>query len=166
MRGIYRRKQMKSTTSTWTWILLGVFAGVTLSLPASAQISVTSCGESCIDSSTPRAFPGVEALSEQSTTPIEPQVSAGAETPQEFPAQERAKGDIDWLMRDRLLVPGHTESAVPSTSQSSEPARLPQSCVPMGGLCYGPGSTHCCPAPYPHHSVCSNRTGWGRCTMT
>jgi hypothetical protein len=38
-------------------------------------------------------------------------------------------------------------------------------CVPLGGLCYGPGPNHCCPGPFPHHSFCSNPTGWGTCTL-
>jgi len=37
-------------------------------------------------------------------------------------------------------------------------------CIPQGGLCFGPSGGHCCPAPYPHHSYCSNPTGWGTCT--
>jgi probable HAF family extracellular repeat protein len=43
------------------------------------------------------------------------------------------------------------------------------SCVPIGGACFGPGGSghpRCCPAPFPHHSICTNRTGWGRCVMT
>jgi hypothetical protein len=36
-------------------------------------------------------------------------------------------------------------------------------CVPQGGLCYGPGPNHCCPAAFPHHAFCSNPTGWGTC---
>ncbi len=38
-------------------------------------------------------------------------------------------------------------------------------CIPIGHACYGPGPTHCCPAPFPHHSFCSSRTGWGTCLM-
>lgn len=37
-------------------------------------------------------------------------------------------------------------------------------CIPQGGACFGPGpDNHCCPAPLPHHSYCSNPTGWGTC---
>lgn len=36
-------------------------------------------------------------------------------------------------------------------------------CVPFGQRCYGPGPTRCCPAPFPHHSFCSSRTGYGTC---
>jgi hypothetical protein len=38
-----------------------------------------------------------------------------------------------------------------------------QACIPPGGACYGPGPNVCCPAPWPHHSFCSNPTGWGSC---
>jgi hypothetical protein len=37
------------------------------------------------------------------------------------------------------------------------------SCIPQGGSCYGPVHHNCCPAPFPHHSYCSNPTGWGTC---
>jgi len=36
-------------------------------------------------------------------------------------------------------------------------------CIPQGGACFGPGRPNCCPAPFPHHSFCSNPTGWGTC---
>jgi len=35
-------------------------------------------------------------------------------------------------------------------------------CIPIGGACFGP-SHNCCPAPFPHHSFCSNPTGEGTC---
>jgi hypothetical protein len=35
-------------------------------------------------------------------------------------------------------------------------------CIPIGGACFGP-SHNCCPAPFPHHSFCSNPTGFGTC---
>jgi hypothetical protein len=36
-------------------------------------------------------------------------------------------------------------------------------CIPQGGACFGPGPNLCCPAPFPHHSFCSNPTGFGTC---
>jgi hypothetical protein len=36
-------------------------------------------------------------------------------------------------------------------------------CIPQGGSCFGPGLPDCCRAPFPHHSYCSNPTGWGTC---
>jgi hypothetical protein len=36
-------------------------------------------------------------------------------------------------------------------------------CIPVGGACFGPSPNNCCPAPLPHHSFCSNPTGWGTC---
>jgi hypothetical protein len=36
-------------------------------------------------------------------------------------------------------------------------------CIPFGGECFGPGPNRCCPAPFPHHSFCSNPTGFGTC---
>src|SRR5215472_396633 len=44
-------------------------------------------------------------------------------------------------------------------------AQPPTSCIPIGKRCYGPGPTRCCRAPFPHHSFCSSRTGWGVCVM-
>jgi hypothetical protein len=42
-------------------------------------------------------------------------------------------------------------------------AQTRQRCIPIGRACFGPGRPHCCPAPFPHHSFCSNRRGWGIC---
>jgi hypothetical protein len=39
----------------------------------------------------------------------------------------------------------------------------PPPCTPVGGAC-GPGLPRCCAAPFPHHSFCSNSTGFGTCT--
>jgi hypothetical protein len=36
-------------------------------------------------------------------------------------------------------------------------------CIPIGGTCFGPNH-NCCPAPFPHHSFCSNAAGFGTCT--
>jgi hypothetical protein len=37
-------------------------------------------------------------------------------------------------------------------------------CLTIGEACFGPGRPHCCAAPFPHHSYCSNSGGWGTCT--
>jgi antitoxin (DNA-binding transcriptional repressor) of toxin-antitoxin stability system len=41
-------------------------------------------------------------------------------------------------------------------------AQPPPGCTPQGGIC-GPGLPKCCAAPFPHHSFCSNPTGFGTC---
>jgi hypothetical protein len=41
-------------------------------------------------------------------------------------------------------------------------AQPPPGCTPQGGMC-GPGLPKCCAAPFPHHSFCSNSTGFGTC---
>jgi hypothetical protein len=38
----------------------------------------------------------------------------------------------------------------------------PPRCTRVGGVC-GPGLPRCCAAPFPHHSYCSNPTGFGTC---
>jgi hypothetical protein len=38
-------------------------------------------------------------------------------------------------------------------------------CIPIGDACFGPSHPHCCAAPFPHHSFCTNQTGWGKCVM-
>jgi hypothetical protein len=38
------------------------------------------------------------------------------------------------------------------------------SCTPIGKTC-GPTLPRCCAAPFPHHSFCSNPTGFGLCLM-
>jgi hypothetical protein len=43
------------------------------------------------------------------------------------------------------------------------PPPPPPGCTPQGATC-GPGLPHCCAAPFPHHSFCSNSTGFGTCT--
>jgi probable HAF family extracellular repeat protein len=45
-------------------------------------------------------------------------------------------------------------------------AEAPQSCIRLGQACFGPGPNRCCPAPFPHHSFCTNRKGWGKCAMS
>ena len=42
----------------------------------------------------------------------------------------------------------------------------PPPCITQGEACFGPGQPKCCAAPFPHHSYCSNSTGWGTCTQT
>jgi len=72
------------------------------------------------------------------------------------------------------FTPGNTGSSNGTLSFADSAADSPQTvalsgtgvaqtCIPPGGECYGPGPTHCCPAPRPHHSYCSNPTGWGTC---
>ncbi len=39
----------------------------------------------------------------------------------------------------------------------------PPACIPQGGACFGPDRPQCCAVPFPLHSFCSNRTGWGTC---
>ena len=73
--------------------------------------------------------------------------------------------DSGWQLEDKITFEP-AESVACSSSQSSIDSHQAQSCIPWGGICYGPGLLHCCPAPYPHHSFCSNRTGWGRCVMS
>jgi probable HAF family extracellular repeat protein len=73
-----------------------------------------------------------------------------------------SNADLD----DNVLLLDRAEPAAdPSSKSSCDAAQSQQSCVPLGQPCYGPGPTHCCPAPFPHHSFCSSRTGWGRCYM-
>jgi len=38
------------------------------------------------------------------------------------------------------------------------------SCTQIGAIC-GPGLPKCCAAPFPHHSFCSNPSGFGTCVM-
>jgi hypothetical protein len=40
----------------------------------------------------------------------------------------------------------------------------PPTCIPIGERC-GPGLPRCCAAPFPHHSFCSNPTGFGVCLI-
>jgi probable HAF family extracellular repeat protein len=68
-----------------------------------------------------------------------------------------------WQLQDKLVPFDRAERA--SESSSNDAAQRPQSCYHIGLSCFGPGPTRCCPAPFPHHSFCSSRTGWGRCLM-
>src|SRR5205807_4514471 len=38
-------------------------------------------------------------------------------------------------------------------------------CSSIGGACFGSGPLKCCPAPFPHHSLCSRSTDWGVCLI-
>jgi hypothetical protein len=50
----------------------------------------------------------------------------------------------------------------PGSPQAASLSGTGVGCIPIGHYCYGP-TAHCCPGAYPHHSYCSNRTGWGTC---
>lgn len=74
------------------------------------------------------------------------------------------------------FTPGNTGSLNGTLSFNDSAADSPQTvalsgtggaptCIPIGDACFGPGPTRCCAAPFPHHSFCSSRTGWGRCFM-
>jgi probable HAF family extracellular repeat protein len=73
-------------------------------------------------------------------------------------------GDSDWQVEDKIEVFDRAEPAADSSSEN--PCDAVQPCIPIGHRCFGPGRQHCCPAPFPHHSFCSSRTGWGRCLMS
>ena len=75
--------------------------------------------------------------------------------------------DSGWRLEDKIFFEP-AESATDSSSRpSTDTTPSQQSCIPIGGICYGPGPTRCCAAPFPYHSsFCSNRTGWGRCVMS
>lgn len=74
--------------------------------------------------------------------------------------------DSQCQLEDKIATYDRAEPATDSSLRSwRDAAQSPQSCIPLGRPCYGPGPTHCCPAPFPHHSFCSSRTGWGRCYM-
>ncbi len=71
------------------------------------------------------------------------------------------------------FTPSGTGSVTGTLSVTDNAAGSPQtvslsgtgvagSCTPIGGTC-GPGLPPCCPAPFPHHSFCSNPTGFGTC---
>jgi probable HAF family extracellular repeat protein len=88
---------------------------------------------------------------------------SGSPSDQETPISR----DSQWQLQDKLAPFDHAEPAADSSSKSScDAAQPPQRCIPLGGACFGPRRPHCCPAPFPHHSLCSSRTGWGRCLMT
>lgn len=72
--------------------------------------------------------------------------------------------DSAWQLEDKIAIYDRAEPAADSSSKHScGAARPPQRCIPIGSTCFGPGRPHCCPAPFPHHSFCSSRTGWGTC---
>jgi hypothetical protein len=86
----------------------------------------------------------------------------GSPSDQETPISR----DSQWQLQDTLAPFDPAEPAADSSSKSScGAAQPPQRCIPLGGACFGPRRPHCCPAPFPHHSLCSSRTGWGRCLM-
>ena len=88
--------------------------------------------------------------------------TTGAVEDQETPSSP----DSGWQLNDKIEIFDRAESAAESSSKSCDPAQPLQNCVPLGGRCFGPSRPHCCPAPFPHHSLCTSRTGWGTCVMT
>jgi hypothetical protein len=55
-----------------------------------------------------------------------------------------------------------TLSVSDNAASSPQTVALSGGCIPQGGQCFGPNH-NCCPAPFPHHSFCSNPTGFGTC---
>jgi probable HAF family extracellular repeat protein len=74
--------------------------------------------------------------------------------------------ESNWQIEDKIADFDRTEPAAESSSKSCDPAQPLQNCIPIGRRCFGPSRPHCCPAPFPHHSLCTSRTGWGTCVMT
>jgi len=66
-------------------------------------------------------------------------------------------------IKDQLGVSDNAAGSPQTTPLSG--TGVAGSCVPFGRTCFGPGLPHCCPAPFPHHSFCSSRTGFGVCLM-
>lgn len=67
-------------------------------------------------------------------------------------------------LRYRMPQTASMTTIKPTEDTDSEPATCAAGrCTPQGGLCFGPGPNHCCPAPRGHHSFCSNPTGRGTC---
>ena len=83
-----------------------------------------------------------------------------------FPANPRMSTTDASLIPDRI---DRTEvlwqTAGTSTNLTTGVAEPSTSCIPVGRVCYGPGPRRCCRAPFPHHSFCSSRTGFGVCLM-
>jgi len=59
-----------------------------------------------------------------------------------------------------------TLSVSDNASGSRQTVSLCGGCIPQGHLCYGPGQKRCCNVPFPHHSYCSDPTGWGTCVSS
>jgi len=53
-----------------------------------------------------------------------------------------------------------------NASGSPQAVSLCGGCIPQGHICYGPGQKRCCNVPFPHHSYCSDPTGWGTCVSS
>jgi hypothetical protein len=66
------------------------------------------------------------------------------------------------FVKDELWVTGNADGS-PKTSPVTGSGVVAK-CERIGGSCFGP-SSRCCRAPFPHHSFCSSRTGWGVCLM-
>jgi len=78
--------------------------------------------------------------------------------------QTQISRDSAWQLEDKIEIYDRAEPAAASSSKScGDAVQRPQLCIPIGSACYGPARPHCCPPGFPHHSFCSNRTGWGTC---
>ncbi len=62
-----------------------------------------------------------------------------------------------------LTITDNANGSPQTVTLSGTGVAQPPPCIPVGGACFGPGLPKCCAAPFPHHSFCSNSTGWGTC---
>jgi probable HAF family extracellular repeat protein len=119
---------------------------------------VEGCDYSLVDA----AAATRRSLGAQRPTDHRPFPITGSEDDQKAPTSRES----NWRIEDKLTIFDRAEPATDSGSKTSgDGAQSPQSCIRLGRRCYGPGPTRCCPAPFPHHSFCSSRTGWGACVM-
>jgi hypothetical protein len=90
------------------------------------------------------------------------------------PAQSLVLSNYGTMTLNVTFTPPATGSASGTISVTDNAPSSPQivllggtgvtsTCIPQGGGCFGPGPNNCCPAPFPHHSFCSNPTGHGTC---
>jgi hypothetical protein len=61
-----------------------------------------------------------------------------------------------------LTITDNAEGSPQTVGLSGAGVGQPPPCAPVGSQC-GPGLPKCCAAPFPHHSFCSNSTGFGTC---
>jgi probable HAF family extracellular repeat protein len=130
------------------------FAPVPVGTTSPAQIvTLTNMGTTTL-TITGIAITGTDAAYFAQTHNCASSLAAGASCSVSVTFKPQATG-----LRNAALSVSSNASGSPQT------VSLCGGCIPPYHPCYGPGPNlnRCCSAPYPHHSYCSNATGWGLC---
>jgi hypothetical protein len=128
---------------------------------ATCVVLIAGCALLAIPVSLPAHWDSSSQMLGHFAAPTQPAVSPAGVHPPTLEAP---------LIGDRInLTEVLWQTAGTGTRFQTGFAQSPNRCIPTGRACFGPGGPgrlRCCPAPFPHHSFCTGRTGWGICVQS